>query len=335
MWHLRRGNMKTVLVTGGSGFIGSHLVKRLLNDGYKVVCLEKLNYSGDYNRLHSVLSEVENKSNLKVVYHDLRAEITNQIKDTDINYIVHMAAGTHVDKSIEDPLSFAYDNVIGTVNLLNFARTLTSLEHFIYFSTDEVFGPATIGVNFDEYDRFNSTNPYSASKAAAEEFCVAFNNAYNLPISITRTMNVFGEHQHPEKFIPLCISKIRKGETVSIHSDRTKSISGSRFYIHADDAVDGVVFILNRGYKPRNNVIKIPKYNIVGKVEVSNLVLAQLIAISLNKELKYEMVDFHSSRPGHDLRYALSGELMKSLGWEPKVSLHDRITQVVDWYVKN
>lgn len=331
--------MKRVLVTGGSGFIGSHVVKRLLKDDYEVVCLDKLNYSGGLMRLADLLTEDPNTNlgNLTVVYHDLRAPVPELLckKLGDVNYILHLAAGTHVDKSIDDPLSFAEDNVIGAVNLLDYARKLNNLEHFIYFSTDEVFGPAPLGINFKEYDRFNCTNPYSASKAAAEEFCVAYNNAYKLPISITRTMNVFGEYQNSEKFTPLCINKVINGETVYIHSDATKSISGSRYYIHASDAADGLMFILNRGYTPRNDVIRIPKYNIVGKEEVSNLELAQLVAGSLNKELKYEMIDFHSSRPGHDLRYALSGDYMKSLGWEPKVALSDRIKQVVDWYVKN
>lgn len=330
--------MKRVLVTGGSGFIGSHVVKRLLKDDYEVVCLDKLNYSGGLMRLADLLTEDPNTNlgNLTVVYHDLRAAFTEHLKKRigEVDIILHLAAGTHVDKSIDDPLSFAEDNVIGTVNLLNYAREI-NLEHFVYFSTDEVFGPAPTGVNFKEYDRFNSTNPYSASKAAAEEFCVAYNNAYALPISITRTMNVFGEYQHPEKFIPLCIKKIMNGEKVTIHSDKTKLVSGSRYYIHADDAADAVMFILDRGYTPRDNVIKIPKYNIVGKLEISNLVLAKLIAEALDKELDYEMADFHSSRPGHDLRYALSGDYMKSLGWEPKVGLVERINQVVDWYVKN
>ena len=148
-------------------------------------------------------------------------------------------------------------------------------------------------------------------------------------------MNVFGEYQNSEKFTPLCINKVINGETVYIHSDATKSISGSRYYIHASDAADGLVFILNRGYTPRNDVIKIPKYNIVGKEEISNLELAQLVAGALGRQLNYEMVDFHSSRPGHDLRYALSGDYMKSLGWEPKVALSQRIKQVVEWYINN
>ena len=339
MWYWCRDIMKTVLVTGGAGFIGSHVVKRLLDDGHKVICLDKLNYSGGLMRVADILTskDTSNLHNVQFMYHDLRAALPDLLvrKLGDVNYILHLAAGTHVDKSIDDPVSFAEDNVIGTVNLLQYARQLKNLEHFIYFSTDEVFGPAPIGTNFKEYDRFNCTNPYSASKAAAEEFCVAYNNAYKLPISISRTMNVFGEYQNSEKFTPLCINKVINGETVYIHSDATKSISGSRYYIHASDAADGLVFILNRGYTPRNDVIKIPKYNIVGKEEISNLELAQLVAGALGRQLNYEMVDFHSSRPGHDLRYALSGDYMKSLGWEPKVALSQRIKQVVEWYINN
>lgn len=331
--------MKTFLVTGGAGFIGSRVIGSLLTEGHKVVCLEKLSYSGDLNKLADILSDIPetNKQNLKIVYHDLRAEITRQLNPYDITHILHFAAGTHVDNSISDPVSFVYDNVVGTANLLNYARTLETLEHFIYFSTDEVFGPAAPGVSFSEYDRLNATNPYAASKAGAEEMCTSFNNTYSMPISIVRLMNVFGEYQYPEKFIPLCIKKILNGETITIHSDKSKTISGSRYYIHVSDVIDGMNFVIDRGYIPRDNPtgVKIPKYNLVGKEEITNLDLAKFIASALDKDLNYEMVDFHSSRPGHDLRYALSGEYMKSLGWEPKVALSQRIKQVVDWYVNH
>ena len=225
-------------------------------------------------------------------------------------------------------MSFVQDNVVGTCNALNLARKL-DLERFIYFSTDEVFGPAPVGVDYEEYDRYNSTNPYSATKAGGEELAVAFRNTYDLPIVITHTMNVFGERQHPEKFIPSCIKKIRDGETVTIHSDKTKTVPGSRHYIHAADVAEAVMFILGLDDSSLKTVC--PKYNIVGKQEINNLELAEIIAAAQEKTLSYEMVDFHSSRPGHDLRYSLSGEKMKSLGWEPKIDLTDRIKQVVDW----
>jgi dTDP-glucose 4,6-dehydratase len=212
-----------------------------------------------------------------------------------------------------------------------------NLERFIYFSTDEVFGPAPDGIKYKENDRYNSTNPYSATKAGAEELAVAYENTYGLPIYITHTMNVFGERQHPEKFIPMCIKKIRDGEVVTIHSDSTKTIPGSRHYIHAEDVSSAILFLLNYEgtFEPTWGNAKCPKFNIVGSEELNNLELANIIANAQGKELKYQMVDFHSSRPGHDLRYALDGDKMKSLGWEPVKSVRERIADVTKWTLAN
>jgi len=251
-----------------------------------------------------------------------------------------LAAGSHVDRSIDYPMEFVLDNVVGTANILEYARSINNekgLQRFIYFSTDEVFGPAPKGVDYKENDRYNSTNPYSASKAGGEELAVAYENTYSLPVYITHTMNVFGERQHPEKFIPMCIRKIRDGEEVTIHSDSSKKIPGSRHYIHAEDVAEAIHFLLTNkiNHKPDFGGAKCPKFNIVGSEELNNLELAKIIAISQGKELNYEMVDFHSSRPGHDLRYSLSGEKMKRLGWVPTIKLTERIKQVVNWSLKN
>jgi dTDP-glucose 4,6-dehydratase len=271
-----------------------------------------------------------------VFHHDLRSEIneplTKQLGQFD--YIIHVAASSHVDRSIDQPVNFVLDNVVGTCSILDFARKQKNLKNFVYFSTDEIFGPAPPGVAYDEYDRYNSTNPYSAAKAGGEELCVAFRNTYKIPVTITHTMNIFGERQHPEKFIPMCISKVRAGEKIFIHSDETRTIPGSRHYIHASDVAEAIHFIIENnpdagmpGY--------CPKFNVVGKEEVDNLTLAQYIAEAVGKPLRYELVDFHSSRPGHDLRYALSGERLKKAGWEPKISLRERIADVVQWSLAN
>jgi dTDP-glucose 4,6-dehydratase len=199
-----------------------------------------------------------------------------------------------------------------------------------------VFGPAPYGIKYGENDRYNSTNPYSASKAGGEELAVAFENTYNLPVYITHTMNVFGQRQHPEKYIPMCIRKIRDGETITIHSDPTKTIPGSRHYIHAGDVSDALLFLLNQPTIVGRNFggAKCPKFNIVGAEELNNLQLAQIIADVQGKELKYELVDFHSARPGHDLRYALSGKKMMNMGWTPK-DIRGRIKEVVEWTLAN
>ena len=337
--------MKKVLITGGAGFIAHHLIYHILKTtNWKIVSLDRLDYSGNLNRLDKILLSLNDKerARVKIVFHDLKSELNPWIRKEigEVNIILHLAAGSHVDRSIEFPIEFVMDNVLGTANILEYARYInnnSSLEKFVYFSTDEVFGPAPDGINYKENDRYNSTNPYSASKASGEELSVAYENTYNLPVIITHTMNVFGERQHPEKYIPMCIKKIRDGDTVTIHSDKTKKIAGSRHYIHAEDVSEALLFLLNSKIKKEVDWggAKCPKFNIVGAEELTNLELAEIIAKSQNKKLNYEMVDFHSSRPGHDLRYALSGDKMKSLGWTPKIKVQSRIKQVVDWSLKN
>ena len=337
--------MKRGLITGGAGFIAHHLIFFLIkNTNWDIVSLDRLDYSGNLNRLDDILLELttEQKKRVKVIFHDLKSEINPWIKKEfgDIDIILHLAAGSHVDRSIDFPMEFVLDNVVGTANILDYARNLNEekkLERFIYFSTDEVFGPAPKGVDYKENDRYNSTNPYSATKAGGEELAVAYENTYGLPVYITHTMNVFGERQHPEKFIPMCIKKIRDGESVTIHSDKSKTIPGSRHYIHAEDVAEAIYFLLTNkiNFDVDFGGAKCPKFNIVGSEEIDNLQLAKTIAASQGKELKYDMVDFHSSRPGHDLRYSLSGEKMKELGWQPSIKLTERIKQVVQWSLNN
>lgn len=333
---------KTILITGGAGFIAHHVIDKILREtDWNIVTLDRLDFSGNLNRLQEVVSQypVQEQKRVKVVHHDLKAELNPMIRADigNVDYIAHMAAGSHVDRSIDYPMEFVLDNVVGTCNILEFARTQDNLERFVYFSTDEVFGPAPVGVHYDENARYNSTNPYSASKAGGEELAVAFENTYQLPVIITHTMNVFGERQHPEKYIPLCIKRARDGELVSIHADPTKTMAGSRHYIHAADVADALMFLLPlnvSGLERDFGGAKCQKFNIVGATEMDNLELAQFIAKTQGKELNYEMTDFHSARPGHDLRYALSGKKMKALGWQPK-PVHERLEQVIDWTLAN
>ena len=335
--------MKKVLITGGAGFIAHHIIAHIIkNTDWDIVTLDRLDLSGNLNRLHEILDEFStaDKKRLKIVFHDLKAEINSQIKSElgEPDIILHLAAASHVDRSIIYPMEFVMDNVVGAVNLLDFARSLKKLEKFVYFSTDEIFGNAPEGVSYKEYDRYNSTNPYSASKASAEEFCVAYENTYKLPILITHTMNVFGERQHPEKFIPMTIQRVRDSEKVFIHANKEKTKAGSRHYIHAQDVADGLMFILDlKNYKHQGDFgnAKCPKFNLVGPEEINNLDLAKKIAKVQNRELIYELIDNHSSRPGHDLRYSLSPNLLKSLGWEPKIKLSKRIEEVVNWSLKS
>jgi len=334
--------MKKALITGGAGFIAHHMIGYLLNNtDWEIITLDRLDYSGNLNRLHDLMLgfDPEVRKRVRIVHHDLKAELNPLVRNEigQVDYVLHLAAGSHVDRSIDYPMEFVMDNVVGTCNILEFARSQDNLERFIYFSTDEVFGPAPDGIKYKENDRYNSTNPYSASKAGGEELAVAYENTYGLPVYITHTMNVFGERQHPEKYIPMTIRKVRDGETVTVHSDKTRTIPGSRHYIHAEDVSSAILFLLNHEgkFEPTWGNAKCPKFNIVGAEELNNLQLAQIIAEAQGKELSYELVDFHSSRPGHDLRYALDGDKMKELGWVPAKSVTERIKEVTNWTIQN
>ena len=333
---------KRILITGGAGFIAHHVIDKILSTtDWEVVTLDRLDFSGNLNRLNEVVSSYpkSDRKRVKVIHHDLKAELNPEITSTigKVDYISHLAAGSHVDRSISYPLEFVMDNVVGTAHILDYARKLDNIEQFAYFSTDEVFGPAPKGIIYKENDRYNSTNPYSATKAGAEELVVAFENTYQLPCIITHTMNVFGERQNPEKYIPMVIKKVRDGEKVTVHANKDKTIAGSRHYIHAEDVAEALLFLYNYDIatiEPDDTGAKCQKFNIVGKNEIDNLQLAQFIADTQSKKLIYEMVDFHSQRPGHDLRYALDGSKMKKMGWEPQ-SAFDRLESTIDWTLKN
>ena len=247
--------MKKVLLTGGAGFIAHHVIRHFLkNTDWEIVSLDRLDYSGNLNRIADMMKEFDPKQQkVRIVYHDLRAEI-NQMLAADLgqfDYILHLAASSHVDRSIDNPMEFVQDSN-GVLQYIEFARNQKNLERFIYFGTDEVFGPAPVGVNYKERDRYNSTNPYSATKAGGEELAVAFENSYHMPIYITHTMNVFGERQHPEKYIPMTIKNVRDEKLVTIHSDEARTTPGSRHYIHASDVADACLFLLNNPNKFRN-----------------------------------------------------------------------------------
>lgn len=333
---------KKILITGGAGFIAHHLIDKILSTtDWEIVTLDRLDFSGNLNRLNEVVcSYPENeRKRVKIIHHDLKAELNPEISAAigKVDYISHLAAGSHVDRSISYPLEFVMDNVVGTAHILDYARKLDNLERFSYFSTDEIFGPAPQGINYKENDRYNSTNPYSATKAGAEELVVAYENTYGLPCIVTHTMNVFGERQHPEKYIPMVIKKVRDNEKVTVHANKEKNIAGSRHYIHAEDVSEALLFLYNYDIStiPQDTTgMKCQKFNIVGKDEIDNLELAQFIAKVQNKDLNYEMVDFHSSRPGHDLRYALDGTKMENMGWIPE-SAFDRLETVIQWTLEN
>jgi dTDP-glucose 4,6-dehydratase len=322
---------KKIIVTGGCGFIGHHFVEYVhKNTDWEIIILDMLTYASiGLNRLRD--NSLIYSDRVKIFTIDLCNEFTSGIKKEigdDVNYIVHMAAETHVDNSIKEPIKTINNNINSTINLLEWARTLKNLEIFFYFSTDEVFGPALGNTLYKEWDRHKPSNPYSASKSAAENICIAYENTYKIPLMIVNVMNAFGERQHVEKFIPLCIKKILNNELIYIHSYPDKITPGSRFYIHSQNIASAVLFLIKNGTISE-------KYNITGEEEVSNLQLAQLIAKIIGKELKYELIDFHNTRPGHDLRYGLNGEKIFNMGWNPKFNFEESLEKCVKWTLNN
>lgn len=329
--------MKRVLITGIDGFIGHHLAEAILkNTDWKIVGLSKIDASSTLHRL----SDMEDWANqfhdrFEFVYHDLRAPINHYVANRigPINYIFHLAANTHVDRSIEVPMEFVLDNVVATCNILEYARELDGLELINYFSTDEVFGPAPEGVAYKEWDRYKSSNPYAATKAGGEELAYSYYNTYKLPLFITHTMNVFGERQHPEKFVPKVINAVLRGERIFIHSNADKSKAGTRHYVHARNVAAAILFLVKQ-FEDGQEIIG-DKFNVAGEQELDNLELAQFIAKTVGKELIYEMTDFHSSRPGHDLRYALDGSKLQNMGFSYPKTFEDSLQKTVEWYLEH
>ena len=321
---------KTVLITGGCGFIGHHFVEHIFTKtDWNIIVLDKLTYaSHGLERLRN--TDTLDSKRVKVFTYDLSHPLSIGLKKElgDVNYIVHMAADTHVDNSISTPVPFIKNNIMSSVHMLEYARTLSNLEIFFYFSTDEVYGPALGNKLFQEDERHNPTNPYSASKSGAEQICVAYHNTYDVPVMRINVMNAMGERQHVEKFIPKVIKKVLNDELVEIHSYPDKKTSGTRYYIHARNIAAGVLFLLENGTIGES-------YNLTGEKEVSNLEMAQIIADTIGKPLNYEMVDFHSDRPGHDLRYGLDGTKMKNMGWSLPIDFETSLRNTVKWTVDN
>lgn len=327
--------MTLLLITGAAGFFGHHLVEHVLhNTDWEIVCLDGLSYAGNLERLRDIecLRDVggEDMKRLRFVWHDLRSPISDSVSNRigQVDYVVHTAAETHVDRSLEDSVPFVMSNVLGTCHLLEWVRhQQPGLKKYIQFSTDEVFGAAPPGVDHKEWDPHRPSNPYAAAKAGADDLAYSFAHAYKLPIIITHTMNLFGERQHPEKFIPMTIRKIMLGETVVIHG-LAGSVS-TRKWIHCRNAAGAILFLLREVHPGEFG----GKYNIVGEEHTVQDV-AMAIAQMVGRPLKHEYLDFHSTRPGHDLRYSLDGTRLAEMGWVPAVSFHESLHRVVLWSVE-
>ena len=335
---------KKILITGGAGFIGHQVIKEiLLSTDWNIFVMDRLSYAGDLNRINEVINETgeETRSRVEFIYHDFKAELTHNImkKLEDINIIVHIGASSHVTRSVEDPSTFIQDNVVGTFNLLEAARKIKTLELFYYFSTDEVFGPSDEKAKFKEWDRYNSKNPYSATKAAGEELTIAYNNTYSIPSLISHCSNVYGKRQNPEKFIPNTINKMLKNEEILIHTDSNQN-PGSRYYIYNDDLAKSIVYLIMNYSLVKSKAFEIqkkspPKINISGKSLISNLEVAEIISESLKKDFTYKLEDKDPERPGHDIKYGLDTNLIEEIGGSFDIDFRNGIEQTVDWFIKN
>ena len=322
---------KTILVTGGAGFVGHHCIDHLLKDtDWNIIVLDSLNYAGNMNRVTG--SEVFNPERVKFVWHDLRAPISETTHKLigKLDYCIHFAAESHVDRSLQDSVPFVMSNVLGTANLLEYFKHYQPQCKTLVFSTDEVFGPAPETVYFKEEDRFKPSNPYSASKAGEEMIAYSFAHAFKLPISIIRSMNIVGERQHPEKFIPKTIKAILNGEKIILHG-RGRDDLASRCWIHARNVADALLFLLNKA-EPKEF------YHIVGEertvLEIANWICEVIKARKLKDE-EIEFLEYPTERPGHDKRYALSGEKLAKMGWIPPVDLEVSIKKTVKWTLEN
>lgn len=348
-----------ILLTGAAGFVGSHALRYLLNEtDADVVCLVSMEHMGVSARIRQVADEYNSKASqydrgisdrVKLIRHDLRTPIDSvtieQIGPIDV--IWNIASESHVDRSIEQPVPFIKNNVDLILVMLEYAR-IVKPKLFLQMSTDEVYGPAPLGHNHVEWETHLPSNPYSASKSAQEAIAFSYWRTYGVPVVLTNTMNIVGEMQSSEKFVPMVMKKVAAGEAMTIHAS-ADGLIGSRYYLHAYNLADAWMYLTNAYVMgvdlsdgPGFNIPmygdgtdRPAKFHIVGEREVDNLQFAQMIADEMGMPLKFKLVDFHSSRPGHDLRYALDGSKMESMGWKAPLSLDQSVSLLVKWTLDN
>ena len=327
--------MKKILITGGAGFIGSHVVRRFVNTypDYCIVNLDKLTYAGNLANI----KDVESKSNYRLIKGDIvdSAFIENLFAQEQFDAVIHLAAESHVDRSISSPTDFVMTNVVGTMNLLNAARESWKNNYkdhrFYHISTDEVYGALGETGMFTEETSYDPHSPYSASKASSDHFVRAYHDTYGLNTIISNCSNNYGSHHFPEKLIPLAINNIKNSKPVPVYGKG----ENVRDWLWVEDHARAIDVIFHNGKTGQT-------YNIGGHNEWKNIDLIKLLCKLMDKKLKREpgtsekLITFVTDRAGHDLRYAIdSMKLQQELGWTPSLQFEEGLEKTVDWYLAN
>jgi dTDP-glucose 4,6-dehydratase len=320
MNHEIRSTAMKILVTGGAGFIGSNFIRHMLDvhPDLEIINYDILTYAGNLDNLKGIDKQPR--------YTFIKGDICEQtlvnaaLKKYPVKAIVHFAAESHVDRSINDPSAFVKTNVLGTQSLLEAARK-HSVPKFIHISTDETYGSIIDG-SFEETDVLSPSSPYSASKAGSDLLALSYFTTYHLPVIVTRCTNNFGPYQFPEKLIPLFITNLLEGKKVPVYGTG-KNI---RDWIHVNDHCRAVEFLLENGVPGE-------VYNIGGGHEKTNLEITDKILELLGKDAS--MVEYVTDRPGHDFRYSLDCSKLRKMGWKPRYSFEDALEETVTWYRQN
>jgi len=326
--------MRKVLITGIAGFIGHHFMDHfLVNTDWKIIGIESFKHKGIAERITDSEHYQKDPGRVEIFTHDLSVPISSILGSRigRVDYIINLASESHVERSIINPVPFVKNNIDLVLNILEYARQYPP-EKYIQISTDEVYGPVRDEAH-KEWDSMIPSNPYSASKGSQELIAISYWRTYGLPIIITNTMNVIGERQASEKFLPICIKKILYREMIDIHSQDGEI--GTRFYLHARNFADAILFILNN-FPARlfPDYDRPERINIVGKTELSNLDLAEKIAEIMKIPLSYQLIDVNSSRPGYDLRYGMDGYRLEDAGYNFPVPFDESLEKTVNWHLK-